>query len=214
MNVFRLEKPILDAIEKFVNARITAGKIPAGTSIKYLDFEPDEGFVKDADYDGAIAVYGSSIAFSTSSGSTTGDWESDSSLTVDCYGFGDPVTNEDDDTVIDPTVREAQNRAENLTSLAYQAIMDRRQIAGSTTEDIDPQFGSGVDFGADKYPISMQKFAPLGVMNSRKGVCIYRLIFKFGTLEEVTTEELGEAYAGSGSLDSKTYNPGEEPDEE
>lgn len=212
MNIFQLEKPVLDAIEVFVNARKADGKLPSAALIKYLDFEPDEGFVRDADYDGAVAVYGSSISFSTSAGSTTGDWESDSMLTVDCYGFGDPVTNEEDNTVTDPTVREAQNRAENLASLTYQAIMDRREIAGAKAEDVDPQFGSGIDFGADKYPISMQKFAPLGVMNSRKGVCIYRLIFKFGTLEEVTTEALGESFSGSDAMDSETYNPGDKSD--
>ena len=212
MKIFQLETPVLKKIKSFVDKSITDGNIPANQKIEYLDYEPDEGFLH-SDLDGAVAVFGSSIGFDPSNGSNTEQQENESMLTVVSYGFGDPVPeNTDVDSFIYSTVREAQIRAQALITLAYGAIMDRREIQGSPSENIEKAFGSGVDFGADKFPVSLQKFSPMGTMSTRSGVCIYKMIFKF-RLEEVTMQEaLGVSYAGSDNLDSETYNPGSEPE--
>ncbi|GAG99646.1 unnamed protein product, partial [marine sediment metagenome] len=79
---------------------------------------------------------------------------------------------------------------------------------------IPKMFGSGVDVGVDKYPVSLQKFDTIGTMQSKRGVVIYRLIIKFGLQEIAREEALGLIYAGSDNILSETYNPGSEPGEE
>lgn len=212
MELFKLETPITKKIEKTYNERKTEGKIPTNSVVEFLDFQPDESFI-NADLDGAIAVYGSEISFSESMGSKTDENETVNILTVDCYGFGAPIPknqSEPDDRF--PSVREAQNRAEVLLTIAYKAIADRREMQGSPSENAPKMFGSGVDVGVDKYPVSVEKFAPIGATEHRQGLCIYRLKFKFELLELKTNEALGLDYAGSDNIESETYNPGEEPE--
>lgn len=207
MKIFELETPVMNKIKTVV---LDSVSIPAGQEILFLDFEPDSGFVSSADYDGAIAVYAQSINFS--SGSTIGTQETDSLLIVDCYGFGDPVPNSEDADLLDPTVKEAQLRAQVLTTLSYKAIMDRQEIAGSLDNTVLKNFGTDINT-SNKMPVSVQKFAPIGTMESRRGAVIYRSTYKFPDIEEdVPTEPLGLDYLGSENLDSETYNPGDQPE--
>jgi hypothetical protein len=210
MKIFELENPVLKKIITVIDKAKTNGGIPPASNILFIDFEPDEGFVYSADYDGAIAVYASRLDFD--SGSTTGNWETDSMLNVDCYGFGDPVPNNEDPETLDPTVKEAQLRAQVLTTLAYKAIMDRQEIAGNPDQTVDRDFGTDINTGG-KMPISIQKFSPSGTMATRRGAVIYRSIYKFPDIQEdVPSEPLGLPFAGSNDIDSETYNPGDEPE--
>lgn len=211
MQLFKLETPVANKISSFIDKYQTAGTIPANDVIKVLDFEPEDMFISDS-VDGAIAVYGSQIEFPESRGADTEKQESMSRLTIDCYGFGAPVPNGGDPLDRLPQVREAQIRAEILVSIAYKALVDRREMEGAPDEGIDKQFGSGVDYGVDKYPVSIQKFSPRGAVDSKRGVCVYRMIFKFELEEDAVTEALGVAYEGSDNLYSETYNPGGEPE--
>jgi len=214
MQIFRLEKPIMDKIEFIVNEKITAGEIPAGSKIKFLDYEPGEGFIGSKNIDGAIAVYSPGISFSEGSGSKTNEQESDSIIRVDSYGFGAPLKNPENEEEYFSSVREAQNRAQILITCGFIGIMDRREVAGSPTEGIEPSFDSGIDIGADKYPVSMQKFTPEGSMTTNRGLCIYRMEFRIKLEESAINEALGVAFDGSDSIDSETYNPGSGPEGE
>jgi len=130
MKIFELEKPILDKIEKVVNAYFAAHVPPITPDILYLDFEPDEGYIHDIDHDGAICVYARSLGFEPARGSETATQESDSLLSVDSYGFGDPLPKNGEIEILHPTTREAQNRAQILSTLSFKAIMDRVEKAG------------------------------------------------------------------------------------
>lgn len=209
MKIFELENPVMKKIETVVNKAIADGDIPAGQKILFMDFEPDQGFVNSANYDGAVAVYAQRIDFP--SGSTTGTQETDSMLIVDCYGFGDPVENDDDADIIDPTVKEAQLRGQVLTTLSYKAIMDRQEISGSLDGTTVPRdFGTDINTG-NKEPVSILKFASMGTMESRRGAVVYRSTYKFPDIEEdVPSEPLGLDYLGSDDILSDTFDPGSE----
>jgi hypothetical protein len=207
MQVFRLETPIKNKIEFIVGEKITDGEIPANSDIKYLDFEPPEGFFNSSDLDGAIAVYAPSVTFSESSGSKTEQQESDSIIRVVSYGFGAPLKDDDDITKYESSVREAQNRAQILITCAFRAVMDRREVAGSPSEGIEPSYDSGIDVGANKFPQSMQKVTPEGAMTTNRGLCIYFQDFKFKLDESAINEELGVAFAGSDNIETDTIDP-------
>lgn len=206
MKSFQLEKPILDAVENRVNEAIASGSLPSNSSVEFLEYEPDEGYVHSADFDGVIAVFSASIMFSSADVGNDGAACSDSDIIVYAFGFGRPIPKTGDD--YDPTVLEAHKRAQALITLAYQAIMDKRQIYGDN-DTVAPYFGSGVDFGADRIPVKIEKFQTLGTTNVRRGVCGYKGTFRF-KVEEITPEEsLGGFYAGVDNLDVITKNPGD-----
>lgn len=198
MKIFTLEKPVLDKIKAVVDAYFTAASITA--NIRYMDFEPSEGFVNEKDYDGAIAVFAKEIRFNPASGSSTGTQVPENDLIVDVYGFGDPLKNDDDD--FEPSIKEAQNRGEILTTLCYRAIQDRTENENA--------FGTSIVF-SDKYPKSITKFSPIGGLNSKRGVCVYRSTYQIDIEEQPPTEVLGPDYTGS-DWTSPTYNPGDEPE--
>ena len=142
MNAFILEGPILAKIQEFVSEYLTDKGIAA--DIVYLDFEPSEGFIDAMDLDGAVCVYASEIGFKPGEGSTTGTQDSTNLINVDVYGYGDPL--KDVGLPWESTLREAQNRAEILTTLSYKAIQDRTEI--------ENEFGTGLEF-SHKYPQSI-----------------------------------------------------------
>lgn len=209
MEVFKLQTPIMNRIKLFYDKAVTDNKIPAGQNVEFLDYQPDEGFIH-SDIDGAVCVYASNINFSEGSGSGTEQQQGDDFITIDLYGFGDPVPDENDKPT--PTSREAQKRAEVLVTLAYAAMVDRRNKAGSESEGIDANFGSTVDIGNNQYPVSLEKFDPVGTMTCKRGLHVYRLKFKFYLEEQAVTEILGTLYAGSDDLTVDTFNPGDEPE--
>jgi hypothetical protein len=198
MKIFTLEKPVLDKIKTVVDAYFTAASITA--NIRYMDFEPSEGFVNQKKYDGAVAVYARKLDFVSGQSSVTGTQQSNNYLIVDVYGFGDPLKNDDDD--FEPSIREAQNRGEILTTLSYKAIQD--------TTEINNFFGTGLQF-SDKTPIDTEKFSPVGSLDSQRGTCIYRSRYKIGFEENPPTEVLGPDYTGS-DWTLPTYNTGDEPE--
>lgn len=197
----------MNKIKKIVDLAIVQGEILANQTIEYFDYQPDEGFINADNVDGAVAVYASEITFDPSAGTKTANQDDDSFIVVDCYGFGDPVEDSVDIDTYRPTAREAQIRGETLITLAYQAIMDRREIQGSPSEGIPKMFGSGVKVAADKYPVSLKKSETIGTMESKRGVVIYRLIIKFRVQEVALTEALGELYAGADNLTSEVTDP-------
>lgn len=208
MEVFKLQQPIASKIKSFVDERDLDPLYKLDSSkVMYFDYQPDEGFVSADIWDGAIAVYASEISFPPSSGSNTEEQSDDSMITIDVYGFGDPVETGVDPNVYSPTVREAQRRAEVLITLAYQAVMDRRELKGSPSENIPKMFGSGVDVGVDKYPVSLRKFENVGTTQSKRGLVAYRLIIKFRLQELTRQEALGVLYDGSDNIESDTFNP-------
>lgn len=211
MRIFQFEKPVLDKIEAVVTAYFAAlvpAVLPVSPTVLYLDFEPDEMFIHDTDVDGAVSVYGAEVSFPPGSGSTTGTQDSESTLIIDCYGFGDPIPTDPGETAYYPTVREAHKRAQVLTTLVYKAIMDRQEISGSAT--VPKNFDTGLDID-DKFPQRIQKFPARGTTESRRGVCAYRSQYQFKLGEDVPEEALGLAFDGPDTIDSPTYNPGDEP---
>ena len=213
MKIFELEKPILEKIEKVVDAYFAAHVPPITPDILYLDFEPDEGYIHDIDHDGAVCVYVRSLGFDPGRGSETAKQESDSLLSVDLYGFGDPIPKNGEPEILQPTIREAQNRAEALTTLAYRAIMDRVEKEGLPNANPAQikSYGTGIDI-LNKYPQSITKFSPQGTMGSRRGAVIYRSVYEFTIEEDVPAEALGPDFAGPGTWATPTYNPGDEPE--
>lgn len=215
MQVFLLETPIMNKIKFIVEQKITDGDIQADINrIAFIDFEPPEGFFDGSDLDGAVAVYAPNIAFSEASGSATEKQNSDSIIRVDNYGFGKPLKDPEDTKKFSNSVREAQNRGQVLVTCSFRAIMDRREAEGSPSEGIEPSYDSGIDVGANKFPVSIQKFTPEGAMTSNRGMCIYRMDTKFNLSESAINEALGVDFAGSDNLESETYNPGSEPEGE
>lgn len=207
MQVFRLETPIMNKIKTFVDEAVSDGNILANQIIDYYDFSLDEGFLQVNNLDGAIAVFAPEIDFPESMSTKTENQEDFSFIYIDAYGFGDPVEDGVEINVYRPTVREAQIRSEQLISIAYQAVMDRREQQGSPSENIPPMFGSGVDAGVDKLPVSLKLQGNWGTHETKRGVSIFRLIIKF-RLEELTRQEaLGVLYAGSDNITSDTTNP-------
>ena len=209
MKIFELKTPILTKIKTVVGQAIIDGKIPAGQKILYLDYEPDDGYIRSVDYDGAIAVYAAEITFPAGVGSVTGDQNSDNILIIDCYGFGDPIKDDIDPESFAPTTREAELRSEVLTTLVYKAIMDRQEVAGSAT--VEKWFGTDID-ATDRYPQRIQKFPNMGTMDAMRGICAFRSMYKIEQLvEDVPSEPLGLAYDGADNMTSDTYDPGSEP---
>jgi hypothetical protein len=208
MKVFALQTPIMNKIKFIINQKIVSEEIDADINkIKFIDFEPPEGFFDGSDLQGAIAVYSPSITFSESGGSATETQQSDSIIRVDQYGFGAPLKNEDNPEGYNSSVREAQKRGQVLTICAFRAIMDRREAEGSPSEGIEKSYGTDLDIGANKYPQSIQKFTPQGATISDRGSCIYRSEFKFKLDEAAINEELGVAFDGSDNIQTDTTNP-------
>ena len=214
MRIFELKKPVLDKIESVVEAYLI--ETTQTKKFLYLDYEPDEGYIQSRDCDGAVCVYAAEISFPSGTGSNTGTQNSDNILIVDCYGFGDPVPDSVDPEKFEPTTREAENKAEILTTLVYKSIMDRREVSGSPAVGAVPAipkwFGTDIDI-TDRYPQRIQKFPNMGTMDDLRGICAFRSMYKFEQLvEDVPSEPLGLPFAGSDDITSDTYNPGDEPE--
>lgn len=208
MKVFKLQKPIMNKIKMIVDEKITAGIIPMESdNIKYLDFEPSEGFLLREDLDGAVAVFSPGGSFSESSGSKTEQQNSDSLIRVNIYGFGVPLKNEDDPNEYDSSVREAQKRGEALLTCSFRAIMDRREVEGSPSEGIPKSYGTDLDIGSNRFPKPWRKFSPEGAMSSKLGVCIYQQDFEFRLDESAIQEELGVAFDGSENIQTDATDP-------
>lgn len=195
MNIFNLQKPILDKIKLIIDTWVAAKAIFPVPIIEYLDYEPSEGMVDSQEGDAVICVYGQEISFPPGAGSSSGTQNSFSNLVVDAYGFGPPLKDLSDN--FEPSIKEAQNRAEILTTLIYRAIMDRTELRLA--------FGTEIQI-LDKYPLSIKKYGPIGSVKSKKGICIYRNIYKFETGETVLEGPLGDGYTGS-DWSSPTENP-------
>jgi hypothetical protein len=205
MKIFILSPFVLAKIKTVIDAYFTAAGITK-KDVLYLDYEPDQGYVLSQERDGVVAVYGRTIAFSESSGSATGTQETDSTLVVDCYGIGDPIntTVEGENFAFDSSVREATRRGQLLMTLAYRAIMDRQEVAGSKT--VPKWYDSNLAIQA-RYPKTFTKGSPIGNMETRRGVCVFRSEYKFVITEDVPSEALGEEYAGISSFENETTYP-------
>lgn len=209
MRIFELQTPITEQIKKKVGAYLATLTKPQ--PVIYLDFEPGDGYVRDqaeADQDGNlkkvagfICVYGHIPSFPAGQGSQDDTQNSTSQLIIDCYGFGDSV----DDI---QSMKEAENRAQAFTTLAYKAIMDRQVEEGSGT--VAKNYGVSFDIG-EKSPVSVQKFPSQEVMVSSRTIAAYRSIYNFLLEEDVPGEPLGLPFAGSDDITSDTYDPGQEP---
>lgn len=203
MKAYNLVPYITTKIKSFVDtyiATITTLSTPAW-NVRYFDYEPDEGSLLALANDGAIAVYAKSVQFSAGSGSSTGTQDTENTIVVDCYGYGDPVENEDGFL---SSTREAQRRAEILVTLAYRAIMDQREVEGDAT--IKKWFNSGLDI-TDRFPKTITKGKPIGAMDTKRAVMVYRAEFSFNFTEDVPSEPLGPDYAGPASVESESSNP-------
>ena len=216
MKIFELQLPVLKKIKKVIEAA-PVDVIPAGQKVDYLDFEPDKGYIHESVTDGAVAVYSPMITFKSGAASGTENIASDPILRADCYGFGDPVPDDVDPEKPTPTVRQAQIRAQILVDLSIAAVMDNQENAGvkaSVTppiQEVKKWFGTDIDI-TNRIVRSVTKFSPLGAMESKRGSCVYRIDFVFRDLEDpAPNEPLGLPYQGTETLDSPTYNPGEEP---
>ncbi len=215
MKIFELKTPVMDKIKTTVDAYLASiAPAPARPfNFLYLDYEPDEGFIRTLDNDGAVAVYAAEIQFPPGSGSTTGTQDSESQLVVDCYGFGDPIADDQDPNIFKPTTREAENRAQVLTTLSYKAIQDRVEIDGLPNAQ-PPQLKSfGTDMDIDeKFPLRIQKFPNMGTMDDQRGMCAFRSMYRFKIGEDAPSEPLGPLSDGPQEITTETYNPGSEPE--
>lgn len=211
MKIFELKTPVLNKIKTTVDAYLAAiaPAPPKAFKFLYLDYGPDDGFIHTLDFDGAIAVYAAEIDFPPGSGSVTGTQDTISTLIVDCYGFGDPIQDSQDSEKFEPTTREAENRAQVLTTLAYKAIQDRQEIDGSKT--VSKAFGTDIDID-EKFPQRIQKFPNMGTMDDQRGMCAFRSMYRFKIGEDAPEEPLGPAFAGPDEITTETFNPGEEPE--
>lgn len=208
MMIFLLQPYVTNKIKSVCNTYLATLPPPASGSwrVAYIDYEPDQGSILSANVDAVIACYGKTVNFPDGSGSSTGIQSTVSTLTVDCYGFGDPIktVNNDDTYSFGDSVREAQRRAQILATIAYRAIMDRRENQGAP--GVPKWYGSGLQI-ADRYPSTISKGSPIGNLETKRGICVYRAEFSFNFDEAVPSEPLGEAYAGADSIDSEVSNP-------
>ena len=195
MKAYGLTEPIKNKIETYVKAYFTAKGITA--AMDFFDYEPSEGMVNTIKKDGAIAVFFKSASFPH--GSNTGTQKSANQLCIDCYGVGRPI--KDDDTgLYAKTVREAQKRSEILTSLSYDAVMDRGEYEG--------QYDTEIEFD-NKMPTSIERFSPMGPIVDGRGFCMIRTIFQLDFEEEPPVAVKTGDYSGS-DWDLVTYFKGDE----
>ncbi len=203
---FQFETLIKNKIESYVEAYLTAKFPVEKPTVLYFDYEPAEEMINTLDSDGAIAVFVRNENFPE--GSQTATQSGIFTVEVHAYGFGDPVEDEENPGVWESSVKEAQNRAEIFVSLIYSAIMDRTEIVNKFQPGVPK--AEKIDF-TEKMPISIQKWAPKGSMDSNRGMCIYTSTYQMRVEEDPPTEPLGPAYIGS-SVESETFNPGNEPE--
>jgi hypothetical protein len=208
MMIYLLQPYVRDKIKSVCDTYLATLPAPTSGAWKaiYLDYEPDKESILSSDVDAVIACYGKTVTFPDGSGSNTGQQSTVNTLTVDCYGFGDPIKTvaEDESYSFDASVREAQKRAQILATIAYRAIMDRRENQGAT--GIPKWFGSGLTI-LDRYPLTITKGSPIGNIETKRGICVYRAEFRFNFTEAVPSEPLGQDYAGASSITSETTDP-------
>lgn len=208
MKAFKLQTHALAKIETVCDSYLET--LPPPTSgawkVLYLDYEPDEMSILYSACDGAIACYAKSVMFPENGGSDTSTQSTVNSIVVDCYGIGDPIktTNPDESFSFGSSVREAQKRAQILSTIVYRAIMDRQENQGS--KDVPKWYNSGLTI-LSRYPASLIKGSPKGNLETKRGICVYRWEFKFNFTEDVPTEPLGLDFAGASSISSETTNP-------
>jgi len=203
MKAYNLVPYLTAKIKSFVDtyiATITTASTPAW-NVVHFDYEPDEGSLLALSVDGAIVTYVTPVSFSTGSGSSTGTQDTENTIVVQAIGFGDPIPN--DDTFLSST-REAQRRAEILVTLAYRAIMDQREVEGDA--DIKKWYNSGLDI-SDRFPKTITKGKPIGAMDTKRAVCVYKAEFSFNFTEDVPSEPLGPDYGGPASVNTESSNP-------
>jgi len=202
---FQFEPLITTKIETIVEAYLTAKFLINKPVVKYLDFEPSTEMINTTKADGFIAVLIRSVNFPDAT--FTEEQTGRNTFEIICYGFGDPILDSESDEW-ESTVKEAQNRAEIFTSLVFRAIMDRAEVVEKFQPEITAE--NKIDF-TDKIPVSIQKFAPFGAVDTNRGVCVYTSTYSLRTQEDPPTEPLGEILAGF-NQDTETYNPGDEPE--
>lgn len=169
--------------------------------VQHFDYEPDQGAVFSSSFDGAVSCYAKKTTFG--GGTLQGVFDTINTLIIDCYGFGDVIETDTDNSFFAAT-REAERRAQVLSTLAYRAIMDAREIEGA--EGIPQWYNSALGI-QDRIPQSIEKGSPVGAMDSTRAACVYRIIIQFNFKEESTTEPIGLDYAGSNTLEMETSNP-------
>ncbi|MCK5600637.1 hypothetical protein KAR91_02140 [Candidatus Pacearchaeota archaeon] len=202
---FQFEPLILKKIESTVEEYLTAKFPTTKPTVLYLDFEPSEMMINALKSDGVIACFVRTENFPE--GSQTATQTGTFNLEINAYGFGDPIEDETNPGQWESSVKEAQNRAEIFVSLIYRAVMDRVEIVQMFQPNVLE--ADKIDF-TEKFPVSIQKFAPFGAMGTNRGICIYTSIYKMRVEEDPPTEALDDILAGSSST-SETYNPGDEP---
>ena len=208
MKAFLLQPFVLAKIKSVCESYLATLTAPTSGAwkVSYLDYEPDKLSITSSLFDGAIACYAKTVTFPDGSGSSTGIQSSVNTLVVDCYGFGDPIktTNEDLSYSFGDSVREAQKRAQILATITYRAIMDRRENQGAT--GVPKWYNSNLAI-TDRYPLTISKGSPIGNLETKRGICVYRCEFKFNFDEAVPSEPLGSDYSGASSISSATTDP-------
>lgn len=200
MKIFDFQIPVLNKIETVVEKYLTDNALTV--NVEYLDYEPSEGYVRSANVDALIAVYARVIPFDEANMSNTDDQQSENELIVDHYGFGDPIPDDANPLKYESTVRAAQYRGQIMSTLSYRAIMDRAEY--ENVFGLDPEKYKFTK----KLPRNIQKFSPVGVMDSKRAFCTYRSTFVIGQNEFKVNEPLGLPYAGS-NITQEPETPGE-----
>ena len=204
---FQFEPLIMAKIESYVESYLTAKFPEIATTdpikpvIQYLNFEPSQMQVVTTKFDGIIAISAREIPFINTT--ETADQETQTLYEVFAYGVGDPIEDINNSGEWQSSVEIAQERGEILTSLIFDAIMDRTEKEIKFQPEIAKD--DKLDF-TEKVPISIKKFSPLGAEETNRGVCIYRSMYKLRFDEEPPTEPLGVVYTGS-NIEQPTTNP-------
>lgn len=202
MKIFQLEAPIAAAIQGRFIAEVSSEYANADKNILFLSHEPPEGEIfsytdsinaNNERTDGVVAVYAEDIEQEPSS-SQTSEPETVSVINVDCYGYGDVFRKNSE---MQKSSISAQNRAQVLTSISYNAIMGAEELSNA--------FGSEIKI-AERTFQRIQKVGAIGPEDTNRTICFYRSQYRIRLEEDIPTETLGPEYAG-GSPTQETSNP-------
>lgn len=203
MKIFQFEEPVLNAIKANIIALLNKdGEPKVDERLLFLDYEPTEFEIfsylkvtsqgKNAN-DGAICVY-SPLITEMGAGTQTGEQETESTIQIDCYAFGDVF---EESGVEQKTVGNATKRGQTLTTVAYKTV--------TNAEELENAFGTGINISEKRF-VTIEKSSPFGTEDATRTAIVYRSKFTFRLEEDIPTESLGLEYDTT-SATQETENP-------
>lgn len=215
ITAFEYESPLIKAIKAQFIALIDdyeneEGETPyAGLSerILFVDYEMSAleiSSASDSDYDGVVMSYFSSTTYPSSRYSQTENADGDNTLTVICVGFGD--VSETDTFGDNSGTKVATNRAQQLCSVVFKAIINRTELQLSYNDYRDEDIDEAKKL-KERYITSVTKGEIVGAETSSRAIAVYEQTYMIRLIDIAPTEPLGEAYTGSdGVIETEEIN--------